>query len=427
MMTQYLQSNIMTLMVLFALVVFMIINRKNKIPAAHLFKIGAALLLLLTCKDIRYRQLTADSDFSVRILTVMDVASYILRPVIIMLELFIIVPAKKQYRLLCAAPAAVNAVIYSTALFGSRLAFYYASPDVWIRGPLGFTVYAVQMLYIALLFVCSALYFKRKNLGKSLIVLTIIIQAIAAAVLEYRNFTPSITNAVTALGMLEYYIYLTTIYQQEISDSLLLKKLEISEAETQILRSQIQPHFIYNTLTIIRSLVRTDRAKAIEAINSFSKYLRTHISTIQSEDLISFQDELKNVEIYIDLAQTDYPGKIEIVYDLAVTEFRIPPLSLEPIVENAIQHGISRRGGRITIRTVTEGEHIVICVSDDGTAKKELTPKAAERLGVGLKNTEKRLELQCGGTMETAVTENGCVVTVRIPNRREQHENTDRR
>ena len=416
MLIEYFKSNVMSLMLVFTLIVLMIVNRKTKLPAAGLFKAGIVILLMIILVDLLQWLTETWSDLTaartVRILA--DTANYIIRPVLILIELYIILPDKK-HRLFYALPAVINAAIYSSTLFGLNLGFYIDEHSNWHEGPLYYTIFVVQVLYLCLLLWYSGAYFKQKNINKSLIIFTMILQAVIASLLEIFDFPVSFTNAITALCMLEYYIYLITVYQQEMSDSLLLKELEISEAEMQILRNQIQPHFIYNTLTIIRSLVRTDSTKAIHAINTFSKYLRTHISTIQSDDMISFEDELKNVEIYMELAQADYPGKIEIIRDLRVTEFRIPPLSLEPIVENAIQHGISRNGGKITISTCMENEHIVIKVSDDGTAKKELTKKAVERTGVGLKNTEKRLELQCNGTMETDLRDSGCVVTMRIP------------
>ena len=108
-----------------------------------------------------------------------------------------------------------------------------------------------------------------------------------------------------------------------------------------------------------------------------------------------------------------------------MTDFRIPPLILEPIVENAVQHGISRNGGRIIISTFTENDEIVIRISDNGTAKKDLTEKAVTRTGVGLDNTQKRIELKCGGKMSVNFTDSGCIVTIRLPNRRERNEDID--
>ena len=138
--------------------------------------------------------------------------------------------------------------------------------------------------------------------------------------------------------------------------------------------------------------------------------------------MISFEDELENVRVYIDLAQADYPGKIEMVYDFQTVNFRIPMLSLEPIVENAIQHGISKNGGIITISTREDDSEYTICVFDNGTAKKDLTQKAIDRLGVGIENTRKRLTLQCSGKLFTEETNNGYKVTVVIPKRNGEKE-----
>lgn len=433
MIAEYINENYMTFMILFSLIAAMIVNKDVEIPASKLFITGITMLMVISLNDLLYlyqQEMFARPDMRSAALTIRtwgDTISFILRPVLIMIEIFMVVPEQKL-RKLCAVPAILNALVFSTAVFGSKAAFWIDSQNSFIGGPMHFTIYMTQIVYIMLLLVFSVINFKQSNRGKSIMLITMFLQAVFVAIREYLNISPSFTNAVTALCMLDYYIYLATIERQAISDSLLQKELDLTKSELMVLRNQIQPHFIYNVLSMIRSLTRTDTEKAVQAINNFSKYLKTHIKAIQNEDMIPFEEELKNVRVYVDLAQTDYPGEIELVCDFEETDFAIPALSLEPIVENAIQHGISRRGGKITITTRRSDGTMTISISDNGTAKKDITPKFTERLGVGLENTRRRLAMQCGGHMETQLTESGCTVTISIPcARRDNDEDTGSR
>ena len=293
-------------------------------------------------------------------------------------------------------------------------------------------IYVSQIVYVLLLLVFSGVYFKRKNIKQSILVLAIVIQAVIAAIIEYTNALTGYTNAITALCMLEYYIYLSLIYQQEMREIIAQKELDIAKSNLLVLRNQIQPHFIYNTLSIIRSLARRDGKMAVQCIDTFSKYLKSHIGAIQKADLVLFENELENVKVYLSLVQIDYTNKVEIVYDLEVTDFLIPPLSLEPIVENAVDHGISRGGGKLTISTREDKENgtVTVIIADNGTARndKDIEEYTPIHNGIGLENTRKRLALQCSGTLDLNITDSGAAVTIVMPKMRgDDNEYTDSR
>lgn len=418
----YLTIVFTTLMILSGLVTLMIVNRDVKIPATKFFVTGIILLLVITVLDaVKTKQYIApfeDAQAYVRSQTFLSAIIYILRPFLIMIQVLIIVPDKK-YKLFCVLPALINAVIYSTAFTGSHLAFYLDENRFFYVGKLGNSIFISQIFYIILLLIFSFSRFQKKNRKQSIIILTMLLLAIIDAILEYKNILTGLATPVTAFCMLEYYIYLSVIYRNEITENVTQKELEITQKNLQILRNQIQPHFIYNTLGIIRSLAKYDSKAAVKCIDNFSKYLKAHISTIQNNDLIPFEEELKNVRIYLSLVQIDYTDKIEIHYDLKVTDFFLPPLSLEPIIENAVNHGISREGGILTIRTYEENDRIMISVSDNGTAGNEKEPYTPFHNGIGLDNTRKRLELQCNGTLELTISDSGAVANISLPKTQE--------
>ena len=417
----YFTYNFMMLMILSALIVMMWVNRREKIPASKLFVLVIIILIIISIMDAvslwtqqPETQSTINLSTLLTVRTFVDATSYIVRPVIIMIEVFIIIPGSK-YRLLCLLPAVLNGIIFATAYFGSEIAFYIDENNRWHPGPLRRSIFISQFVYLILLLVFSVIYFKRNNLNRSVIVMVIFVQSIVVMGIEITYTVPGSSNPVTALCMLEYYIYLSTIYQHEMKETIARKELEAAKSELMTLRNQIHPHFIYNSLSIIRSLAKRDSEMAVSCIDRFSAYLKSHIGAMQKSDMIPFEEELKCVKVYISLVQVDYTRKVDVKYDLAVTDFYLPPLSLEPIVENAIDHGLGIEGGTVSIQTAERDGNVVISISDNGTASGDKDDCRNIRNGVGLANTRRRLEIQCDGTLDINITDSGTTVEIVIP------------
>lgn len=429
MIASFLTTNFMTLMILLALMSVMAVNRHAKPPASDLLLLGIALLFIILIADTASDLATKrELDFSlptlVKIRIIADATSYILRPFIILTEVLIILP-NRRYKALCAIPAAVNTIIYSTAYTDSTLAFTIDANLNWTRGPFGMSVYYSQFFYVFMLVLFSIEYFKSNNYRKCFIIWAIILQSLIVAYVEYFNILPGFTNSVTALCIFEYYTYLSVIYQQEMRETIAQKDLKISQDKMLILKNQIQPHFIYNSLSIIRSLAKRDGHRAVECIDKFSDYLKAHIGAIQTDELVPFDKELYNVKVYLSLVQADYTRKVEVVYDLGVTDFLIPPLSLEPIVENAVNHGLSRQGGKITLTTFEQEGNIIVRICDNGTNKNGADDYKPVHMGVGIENTRKRLAVMCGGDLNMNIAEDGATVDVIIPGQTTEKRDTD--
>ena len=277
------------------------------------------------------------------------------------------------------------------------------------------TIYFVLLFYIFFLAIFSVLYFHWDNGERSAIVFLIVIQSMVSMVLEGMDLLSRTSAPITALCMLEYYIYLSVVYQHEMRELIAEKELHITRQRMELLRSQIQPHFIFNSLSVIRALAKHDGKKAVGCIDSFSDYLKAHIYVLQEDDLISFNDEMTHIQAYLDLVQADTARNVEVIFDLEYTDFQIPPLSLEPLVENAIKHGISRKGGTVTIRTRKTEQGAVIQVQDNGSPAGGMTEQETTRLGVGLDNTRKRLKMQCGGTLDLELSDSGATAKIIIP------------
>jgi LytS/YehU family sensor histidine kinase len=163
--------------------------------------------------------------------------------------------------------------------------------------------------------------------------------------------------------------------------------------------SQIQPHFIYNTLGTIERMCLKDPQKANELVRSFSLYLRGNFSELDSVTPIRFTEELKHVEHYANIEKVRFPD-MTIAYEVEATEFVLPALSVQPLVENAIKHGLMRleSGGTVVIRSYETPTHFCVEVKDDGVGFDTSLP-IDEKKHVGLRNIRGRLKAMTDGDL----------------------------
>lgn len=196
---------------------------------------------------------------------------------------------------------------------------------------------------------------------------------------------------------------------------LLEKEQALNNARIHLMLSQIQPHFIYNSLTAIIGLIDIDKDLAKETIVSFSDYLRVNLDSLTEVKRIPFSKELEHCRTYLTFEQLRFDN-IRVEYEIAVTDFLIPPLTVQPLVENAVKHGVSalEKGGTVTLRTEEKENCIRITVIDDGLG---FDPKKAEENArVGILNVRKRLADMCGGTLTVESVEGvGTKATILIP------------
>ena len=174
---------------------------------------------------------------------------------------------------------------------------------------------------------------------------------------------------------------------------------ELKESRVAIMLSQIQPHFIYNTLGTIERMCLKDPQKANELVRNFSLYLRGNFSELDSVTPIRFAEELKHVEHYADIEKVRFPD-MNIEYDVGTTEFVLPALSVQPLVENAIKHGLMRleTGGTVVIRSYETPTHFCVEVKDDGVGFDTDAP-IDEKKHVGLRNICGRLKAMVNGEL----------------------------
>ena len=173
------------------------------------------------------------------------------------------------------------------------------------------------------------------------------------------------------------------------------------EAQIKLMLSQIQPHFVYNSLSAISTRITIDPDKAQEALDDFTEYLRHNLSSLTETRLIHFKEELKYIRTYISLEKLRFNDRINVVYDIRTEDFSVPPLCIQPIVENAIKHGILKKleGGTLTISTYETNSDYVVEIADDGVGFCIDAIDFEENKHIGLNNIKYRIDSMCHGTI----------------------------
>lgn len=199
------------------------------------------------------------------------------------------------------------------------------------------------------------------------------------------------------------------------------QRIENESLKSKILLAQIKPHFIYNCLTLIRSLL-DEPEKAEEALNHFAGFLRGSVDMLEETVCISASREIQTVDDYLYLQKQRFGDSLRVVTDYRDTGFFLPPFTLQVLVENAVIHGIRNTAGgsgTVVIRSYEADGFHVIEVEDDGNGlppeiRQEREQK--EQTHVGLKNIERRLDLMCHGTLTIQnKAGQGTIATIRIP------------
>ena len=206
------------------------------------------------------------------------------------------------------------------------------------------------------------------------------------------------------------------IRARELEAEKIILNAQLTESRIATLISQIQPRFIYNTLGTIEQLCITEPEAASKLVRNFSLYLRGNFSELDNVKPIRFSQEMNHVKHYTDIEQVRFPD-MTIQYDLRSVEFLLPALSVQPLVENAIKHGLMglEEGGIVTISAYETDEYYVVEVSDDGVGF-DMNVGYDETKHVGIKNIRERIEAMCKGSLNIeSEIGNGTKATIKIP------------
>lgn len=195
-------------------------------------------------------------------------------------------------------------------------------------------------------------------------------------------------------------------------------RLQLEESQTSLMLSQIKPHFLYNALVAIQVLCTRDPQGARDAILNFSQYLRANMSSVSSSVPIPFEQELNHIKNYTAIEKLRFQNRLTMHYDIRATDFYVPPLTIEPLVENAIKHGATKNieGGNVWLSSWETDDAYVVRVTDDGPGFDVSILETEELASHGLRNITFRLK-QIPGARVVFESRMDCKteVTVTIP------------
>ncbi len=220
----------------------------------------------------------------------------------------------------------------------------------------------------------------------------------------------------TALGIMTGSMALFLFVLRDQQDKFISMTEENANRDFNIRILQIRPHFIYNVMSSIYYIVGEDPAKAQGVIRDFSIYLKKVFRSVTSQAPVPFTEELEHTRAYLSVEMARFTDQLSVTYDTPWVDFKLPPLTLQPVVENAVKHGMDPEVERLNIAIRTrhsEGFHEIV-VENDG---EDFMPSLnVEEDAVGLPNVRSRLKRMCDGELIVAGREDGgTVVTIRIP------------
>lgn len=301
-------------------------------------------------------------------------------------------------------------IILVSTLFTKHI--YFITPDEQFRRGDWFPLLvaplsAIMILNFAYLIRWRGLLSRKYYFGFLIAILPLTVALLVHTVTDVTALIDisTVLSAVSMLGLI----------QSDQIEEHLRQQQEIAQQRASISVLQMRPHFIYNTMMSIYYLIAQDTEKAQKITLDFSTYLRKNFTALAKDDAVPFTEELDHTRAYLAVEQTRFEDNLFVDFDTPHTRFRIPPLTLQPIVENAIKHGLDPELSplHIKVKTSLTESGSEIAVEDSGPGFDDSDNNEPH---IALANIKERLEIMCAGTLTISPRENGgTVVTVFIP------------
>lgn len=289
--------------------------------------------------------------------------------------------------------------------------------------PLGAICNLVFMISAAYVVIYEVVVHKNKELRQIILAAIPFLFCGCAEVLSYILSLNVTTTFFFYAGLLSFLIMQLVIFirqykeRADLAEQNVVMNKKLNASYQMMVQSQIKPHFLYNTLTTIRHLCLSQPKLAANAIGEFAAYLRGNMDALSEKELVSMQQEYQHLQHYVAIEALRFP-EIEIVYDLRALDFKLPVLTLQPLVENAIKYGVSNRseGGKITIKTWEDETYWYLCVHDNGIGFDPTYVTNDGRSHIGIQNTKQRITIMCHGELHVESSrEHGTNVTITLP------------
>ena len=295
----------------------------------------------------------------------------------------------------------------------SNIIYYYDPVGVYHRGPL-YPLLLVPPLVTMSLNLAGLLRRRARLSRKQYVALLAHLLMPALGMLIQMFFFGILSIALsTVAAALVMLVFLLSDQQEQF-----IRQIEENaQKEFDIRILQMRPHFIYNALTSIYYITEESPEKGLAVLRDFTTYLRGVFDKVTRQELVPFPEELEHTRAYLSIEQARFEGQLNVIMDVPHIDFSLPPLTLQPIVENAVKHGMDPETELLTIiiRTRAANGGSEITVENDGV---DFVPAPEEEEGVGLTNTEIRLRHMCDGSLKIVPRDGGgAVVTIWLPDR----------
>lgn len=298
------------------------------------------------------------------------------------------------------------------APFTNKLYFVTAENE-FVRGP-WYSLSIIPVFLVMILNVVAVI--RRKNkLSKRHYTVMLIYMIPMTVTLFVHMFIP--VEIFIVFGMALFALIMFGLIMADNVEQYARQQREIANQRASVMVLQMRPHFIYNTLMSIYSLCNQDPQKARQVTLDFTNYLRKNFSAVASENTVAFSTELEHARAYLEVEKAQYEDQLVVEYDTPFIQFRLPPLTLQPIVENAVKHGmdLDEDALQILIKTRQTSGGFTLTVKDTG---KGFGKNNNNDPHIALNNIRQRLEIMCGGTLSYKSSEKGTTVTIFIPNKK---------
>lgn len=404
---------LLCIVLLYSCVVEVKSGRKNFILAGIIFIIGLSLMLNLVDEYIEGHP---EYIFFIKLTHTIEYLNDDL--IVCAFWQFIYVELKEKATRLRKMNLAINSIVaisIGITFLNLPLGFFFTvGPDGVIVEKVWALLSILPALIIYLAILGCILYSKISKREKA-VLLSFEIFPTIATVMVICGIKQSLVYPAYLLSVVLIYIEFYERRRKIIAE----QQSELTRQSMSLLISQIQPHFIYNTLTTISNLCVKDPCEAEETTVLFSQYLRGNLDSLSVSEPIPFTRELEHIKIYLELEKKRFKDKLNVEMKIEATDFSVPALSIQPIVENSVKHGIcaGTEEGHIVISSSKTTEGFLVVIEDDGVG---FNPEASlpedGKKHVGISNVRNRLESMCGASMKIISSPgNGCRTEILFP------------
>lgn len=319
-------------------------------------------------------------------------------------------PVHRIYQVYFIAVAGMVMVVLSQ-FFG--VYYYFDSHNFYHRS--GGFIISLLIPFAGMVIDATLILQYRKQISREICVslISYMLLPLIAVVIQAFYYGISLINIAISISLI--FMFVVAVVEQ--NQNLAHKEKEAADLKISLMLSQISPHFIYNSLTTIQGLCERDPKLAKETVGEFAGYLRGNLESLGEKSVISFERELSHVQCYLAIEQKRFGGRVNVEYHIMEEDFMIPALTLQPVVENAVKHGLCKKedGGMVYISTERKCDMIYVTVRDDGVGF-DIDQIKKDSVHIGLSNVRSRLKSMCGGSLLIESKPGaGTVVVIALP------------